>query len=59
MVARGLGRYVPRPDDLVDAVGEWFRKPPEERLQDADRVRAAGDPLAAFTIADVLAKLSG
>ena len=59
VVARGLGRYVPRPDDLVDAVGEWFRKPPEERLQDADRVRAAGDPLAAFTIADVLAKLSG
>ncbi|HEV3097276.1 MAG TPA: glycosyltransferase [Candidatus Dormibacteraeota bacterium] len=59
VVSRGLGRYVPRPDDLVDAVGEWFAKPAAERLQDADRVRAAGDPMAAFTIADVLARLSG
>jgi 1,2-diacylglycerol 3-beta-galactosyltransferase len=58
VLRRGLGRYVPRPDHLVDAVSTWFAKPPAERREDADRVRAAADPLAAFTIADVLAKLA-
>jgi 1,2-diacylglycerol 3-beta-galactosyltransferase len=58
VVRRELGRYVPRPDDLVRAVGDWFAKPAAERRAEANRVRAAGDPRAAFTIADVLAKLS-
>ena len=58
VVRRGLGRYVPRPDDLVRAVNEWFEKPQAERLADADRARAAGDPTAAFTIADVLVRMS-
>src|SRR6202011_2601408 len=54
VVDRGLGRYVPRPDDLVDAVTSWFAKPQVERLQDAERGRAAADPGAAFQIADIL-----
>ena len=58
VVRRGLGRYVPHPDELVTAVTEWFAKPAAERRQDADRVRAAADPMAAFTIADVLVRLS-
>ena len=59
VVGRGLGRFVPGPDDLVDAVTEWFAKPQGERLQDAERVRAAADPGAAFQIADVLVRLAG
>ena len=59
VVRRGLGRYVPRPNDLVGAVNEWFEKPQAERLADADRARAAADPTAAFTIADVLVRMSG
>jgi 1,2-diacylglycerol 3-beta-galactosyltransferase len=56
---RGLGRFVPRPRDLVEAVTEWFTKPRAERLADAETVRAAADPGAAFQIADVLARLAG
>jgi 1,2-diacylglycerol 3-beta-galactosyltransferase len=59
VVDRGLGRYVPRPDDLVEAVTDWFTKPPVQRLQDAKNVRAAADPGAAFQIADVLVRLAG
>ena len=58
VVRRGLGRYVPRPDDLVRTVSEWFQKPAADRLEDADRARAAGDPMAAFTIADILVRMS-
>jgi hypothetical protein len=56
---RGLGRYVPRPNELVDAVTEWFAKPQAQRLEDAERVRASADPGAAFQIADVLVRLAG
>jgi hypothetical protein len=49
---------VPRPDDLVEAVTAWFAKPESERLDDANRARAAADPAAAFQIADVMVKLS-
>jgi len=59
VVDRGLGRFVPRPDDLVDAVTEWFAKPQTERLEDAQKVRAAADPSAAFQVADVLVRLTG
>jgi len=59
VIRRGLGRYAPRPDDLVRAVTEWFGKPPPERLEDADRARDASDPKAAFTIADALVRMSG
>jgi 1,2-diacylglycerol 3-beta-galactosyltransferase len=55
---RDLGRFVPRPDDLVEAVTAWFAKPESERLDDASRARAAADPGAAFQIADVMVKLS-
>ncbi|HET9848360.1 MAG TPA: glycosyltransferase [Candidatus Dormibacteraeota bacterium] len=58
VVSRGLGRYAPRPDDLVAAVGEWFAKPTVERLEDSRRAQAAADPAAAFTIADVMARLA-
>ena len=58
VVARGLGRYVPRPADLVAAVGEWFAKPTVERLEDSQRAQAAADPAAAFTIADVMARMA-
>jgi 1,2-diacylglycerol 3-beta-galactosyltransferase len=59
VVNRGLGRYVPRPDDLVEAVTEWFTKPQVQRSEDAENVRAAADPGAAFQIADVLVRLAG
>ena len=58
VVSRGLGRYVPRPKDLVDAVGEWFARPTVERLEDSQRARSAADPAAAFTIADLMARMS-
>lgn len=58
VVDRGLGRFVPRPDDLVKAVTEWFAKPEAERLEAAQKVRAAADPGAAFQIADVLVRLA-
>jgi 1,2-diacylglycerol 3-beta-galactosyltransferase len=58
VVGRDLGRFVPRPDDLVDAVTAWFAKAESERLDDARRARAAADPGAAFQIADVMVKLS-
>jgi 1,2-diacylglycerol 3-beta-galactosyltransferase len=58
VVGRDLGRFVPRPDDLVDAVTAWFAKAESERLDDAHRARAAADPGAAFQIADVMVKLS-
>src|SRR5256712_734354 len=38
VVRRGLGRYVPRPDDLVRAVNEWFEKPQAERLASRQRI---------------------
>jgi hypothetical protein len=50
---------VPRPDDLVEAVTEWFTKPQAQRLADAEKVRAASDPAAAFQIAQVLVTLAG
>jgi 1,2-diacylglycerol 3-beta-galactosyltransferase len=59
VVDRSLGRFVPRPDDLVEAVGEWFGRPPAQRLEDAAKVRAAADPGAAFQVADVLVRLAG
>ena len=59
VVSRGLGRFVPRPDDLVEAVTEWFTKPQAQRLADAEKVRAASDPAAAFQIAQVLVTLAG
>ena len=58
VVSRDLGRFVPRPDDLVEAVTAWFAKPESARLEDATRARAAADPAAAFQIADVMVKLS-
>jgi 1,2-diacylglycerol 3-beta-galactosyltransferase len=58
VAARGVGRYVPRPADLVNAVEAWFNKPALERLEDGRRARECADPAAAFTIADVLARLS-
>jgi 1,2-diacylglycerol 3-beta-galactosyltransferase len=58
VVDRGLGRFVPRPDDLVAAVTDWFAKPPQERVRDAEKVRAAADPGAAFQVADVLVRLA-
>ena len=58
VVRRGLGRYVPKPSDLVGAVTAWFAKPQADRLKDVERVRASADPAAAFTSADVVARLA-
>src|SRR5947209_14029405 len=33
VIDRGLGRYVPRPDGLVEAGTEWFTKPQPHRLR--------------------------
>jgi len=54
----GLGRYVPRPQELVEAVTTWFGRPEPKRLEDADRARLHSDPAAAFQIADVLVRLA-
>src|SRR2546428_6670988 len=59
VVDRGLGRLVPRPEDLVEAASAWFAEPQAQRLEDAHRVRAAADPDAAFQVAEVLVKLAG
>src|SRR5437588_10600177 len=59
VVNLGLGRFVPRPDHLLEAVSEWFSKPQAQRLADAAKVRAAADPGAAFQVADVLVRLAG
>jgi len=58
VVDRGLGRFVPRPNDLVEAVSAWFAAPQAQRLEDAHKVRAAADPDAAFQVADVLVRLA-
>jgi len=58
VVKRVLGRYVPRPVDLVAAVTEWFARPQAQRLEDAEHVRAAADPAAAYQIAEVLARMA-
>jgi 1,2-diacylglycerol 3-beta-galactosyltransferase len=55
---RHLGQYVPRPDQLVDAVETWFGRPPSERLAESRRVQTAANPMAAFDIADALARLA-
>ncbi|HVH64502.1 MAG TPA: glycosyltransferase [Candidatus Acidoferrum sp.] len=58
LVSRDLGRYVPRPRDLVAAVTEWFSKPAVERQEASHRAQAAADPAAAYSIADLLARMS-
>src|SRR5256885_13101865 len=58
VVDRGLGRFVPRPHDLVEAVSAWFAAPQRQRLEDAQKVRAAADPEAAFQVAEVLVRLA-
>src|SRR4029077_17484168 len=50
VVGRQLGHFVPRPEDLVDALAAGFEKPEPDRLADASRARAAADPAAAFQI---------
>jgi len=57
VVRRGLGRFVPRPADLVKAVTDWFERPEEERKADGDRARSASDPDAAYKVADIIAGL--
>jgi 1,2-diacylglycerol 3-beta-galactosyltransferase len=58
VVDRGLGEYVPDPERLNEAVEAWFAKPVAERGEASDRARSAGDPEAAFTIAEALARLA-
>jgi 1,2-diacylglycerol 3-beta-galactosyltransferase len=57
VIGRALGRYVPSPQELVRAVEDWFAMPAAERLEANARARAAATPAAAFTIADILARL--
>jgi 1,2-diacylglycerol 3-beta-galactosyltransferase len=58
VVERKLGRYVPKPQSLVGAVKTWFNSPAEERDEEVQRVRAAADPHAAFTIAETIARMA-
>jgi len=53
-----LGQYAAQPDQLVRAVETWFARPPAVRLLESRRVQASADPMAAFTIADALARLT-
>jgi 1,2-diacylglycerol 3-beta-galactosyltransferase len=57
VVGRGLGRFVPRPADLVKAVTDWFERSEQERRADEERARAASDPDAAYKVADIIAGL--
>lgn len=57
VLRRGLGRFVPRPADLVKAVTDWFERPEEERRADGERARSASDPDAAYKVADIIAGL--
>jgi 1,2-diacylglycerol 3-beta-galactosyltransferase len=57
VVRRGLGRFVPRPSDLVKAVTEWFERPAEERKADAQRAFSASDPDAAYKVAEIITRL--
>ncbi|GAC1483084.1 MAG: hypothetical protein PVSMB9_08890 [Candidatus Dormibacteria bacterium] len=59
VTARGLGEYVPRTAALVAAVQRWFERPAADRDADSARVRASGQPDAAFGIAQVLAGMAG
>jgi 1,2-diacylglycerol 3-beta-galactosyltransferase len=54
---RGLGQYVPTPEELANAVASWFARPAEERRQDQERARTAGDPMAAFNTASSMLSL--
>jgi len=55
VVSRQLGKFVPRPRDLVHAVRQWFSKPATERQDDATRARLASDPDASYQIAEIMA----
>ena len=57
VVRRGLGRFVPRPADLVKAVTDWFEQSEQQRSADAERARSASDPDAAYKVADIIAGL--
>jgi 1,2-diacylglycerol 3-beta-galactosyltransferase len=57
VVRRGLGRFVPRPADLVKAVTDWFERSEQERTADEERARSASDPEAAYKVADIIAGL--
>ena len=58
VIEQRLGQYVAQPDQLVRAVEAWFARPPVDRLRESRRVQGAADPMAAFTIADALARLA-
>ncbi|MDQ6710071.1 MAG: glycosyltransferase [Candidatus Dormibacteraeota bacterium] len=57
VVHRQLGRYVPRPADLAQAVSEWFAKPRAVQDAEADRARQASDPDASYQIAEIMAAM--
>ena len=56
VVAHRLGRYVARTAELTEAVTEWFGRPAADQEADRERARRAGEPQAAFLIADLLAE---
>ena len=53
-----VGQYVPRPDQLVEAVRAWYAKPEAEREDDRRRARHIVDAQGAFRIARFLAKVA-
>jgi 1,2-diacylglycerol 3-beta-galactosyltransferase len=59
VVRRQLGWFTPRPRQLLEQVNRWYGRPEEAREADRARVRAAGNPDAAFDIGQLLASMIG
>lgn len=53
VVRRGAAQYTPNAAQFVEALQRWIERP-EARLAAANAARAAGRPLAAFEIADMV-----
>lgn len=54
VVARRLGRYVSGGAALTEAVTEWFSRPAAVKEADRERARRAGEPQAAFQVAELI-----
>lgn len=53
-----LGRYAPKPRQLVEAVTEWYARPEADREAERKRVQTVGEPDAAFRVGALVARMS-
>ena len=58
VIAEGIGRWAPRPDQIVDALCYWLDHP-EQRSQAAENCRRVARPQAARQIARILGEKVG